>query len=120
MSGSAIASSSKSRRAVSKAVLAATVWTAAMLVGIAPPLASLRAETAEPWRNITPDASLRGWHSTGGNARYTVVGGELIGRAAPGKANSWLVSDTTYGDYIMEFDAKTDPLLNSGVMVRVL
>ncbi|MFV1919739.1 DUF1080 domain-containing protein [Sphingomonas sp. MJ1 (PH-R8)] len=118
MSGSAIASSSKSRRAVGKAVLAATVWTTAMLVGVAPPLASLRAETAEPWRNITPDASLRGWHSTGGNARYTVVGGELIGRAAPGKANSWLVSDATYGDYIMEFDAKTDPLLNSGVMVR--
>ncbi|GAA0735155.1 3-keto-disaccharide hydrolase [Sphingomonas japonica] len=71
-----------------------------------------------PWRDITPRAGLAGWHATGGKATYAIENGELVGRAAPGKTNSWLVSDAQYGDYIMEFDARTDPALNSGVMVR--
>ncbi|WP_116090332.1 3-keto-disaccharide hydrolase [Sphingomonas crusticola] len=70
------------------------------------------------WRAIALRPGLPGFHRTGGDAVYEVVGGELVGRARPGKTNSWLVSDALYGDYIMEFDAKTDPVLNSGVMVR--
>jgi hypothetical protein len=118
MSRNPIAPCGNSSRSVTKAVLAAAIWTTAALVGSAPPLAPLRAQTAAPWQDITPREGLQGWHITGGSATYSVAGGELIGRAAPGKTNSWLVSDAAYGDYIMEFDAKTDPLLNSGVMVR--
>jgi len=71
-----------------------------------------------PWRDVTPRTGLSGWHKVGGNATYDVAGGELVGRAEPGKTNSWLVSDAQYGDFIIEFDAKTDPALNSGVMIR--
>ncbi|MBB6504941.1 hypothetical protein F4693_001922 [Sphingomonas endophytica] len=71
-----------------------------------------------PWRDVTPRAGLSGWHKVGGNATYDVADGELVGRAEPGKTNSWLVSDAQYGDFIIEFDAKTDPALNSGVMIR--
>lgn len=70
------------------------------------------------WRDITPRAGLAGWHTTGGKAAFEVAGNELIGRAAPGPKNSWLVSDAQYGDFILEFDAKTDPGLNSGAMIR--
>ncbi|HEY0622816.1 DUF1080 domain-containing protein [Sphingomonas sp.] len=76
------------------------------------------AQEQVPWVDITPRADLAGWHIAGGRAPYEVVGGELIGRAAPGPANSWLVSDRQYGDFILEYDAKTDPVLNSGVMIR--
>lgn len=76
------------------------------------------AQTSAPWSNVAPDISLKGWHATGGKATFAVENGELVGRAAPGTANSWLVSDSLYGDYILEFDAKTDPALNSGVMIR--
>jgi hypothetical protein len=71
-----------------------------------------------PWQDVTPARGLAGWKATGGSARFDVVQGELIGRAAPGKTNSWLVSDASYGDFILEFEAKTDPALNSGVMIR--
>lgn len=73
---------------------------------------------AAPWRDITPRDGLAGWHRNGGQAQFEVRDGELIGRAAPGSDNSWLVSDASYGDFILEFDAKTDPSLNSGVMIR--
>ncbi len=71
-----------------------------------------------PWHDMTPAQGLAGWHVTGGSARFDVENGELVGRAAPGSTNSWLVSDVSYGDFILEFEAKTDPALNSGVMIR--
>jgi hypothetical protein len=74
--------------------------------------------SAAPWHDITPRAGLAGWHATGGHASYVAENGELVGRAVSGSANSWLVSDTQYGDFIVEFDAKTDPTLNSGMMIR--
>ncbi len=73
---------------------------------------------AAPWRDVTPRAGLAGWHAVGGKATYAVADGELVGRAEISKTNSWLVSDAQYGDFIIEFDAKTDPKLNSGVMIR--
>lgn len=76
------------------------------------------AQARAPWRDITPQAGLSGWHAAGGKAVYEVVDGELVGRAVPGSANSWLVSDAQFGDFILEFEARTDSLLNSGVMIR--
>lgn len=71
-----------------------------------------------PWRDVTPKAGLAGWTVAGGNAPYRVENGELIGRAAAKTPNSWLVSNQQYGDFIVEFEAKTDPILNSGMMIR--
>lgn len=95
----------------------------AFLALVAAPLAiaasvPTAAQVQAQWRDITPRADLAGWHATGGNATFTVTNGEVIGRAAPGSTNSWLVSDALYGDFILEFEAKTDPMLNSGVMIR--
>lgn len=89
---------------------------AAPLLAMTPTPAATQAPA--PWRDITPQAGLAGWHTVGGKATYEVINGELVGRAAPGPANSWLVSDAQYGDFILEFDAKTDQALNSGVMIR--
>ena len=98
------------------------VWIAAFGLFAAPAIAAApapaRTHNQGPWRDATPRAGLAGWHTAGGNATFEVDGEELVGRAAPGSANSWLVSDAQYGDFILEFDAKTDPALNSGVMIR--
>lgn len=76
------------------------------------------APTKAPWRDITPRAGLAGWHKLGGNATYSFADGAVVGQAAPGKANSWLVSDDMFGDFIVEYDVKTDPKLNTGMMIR--
>jgi hypothetical protein len=85
---------------------------------MAPIPVSAAQEQQAPWQDVTPRAGLAGWHSAGGQAPYSVVDGEVVGSAVPNSANSWLVSDALYGDFILEFDAKTDPTLNSGVMIR--
>ena len=89
----------------------------AQAVSQAAPQAQTR-QTNAPWHDVTPRQGLPGWHVTGGKADYSIDKGELVGRAMPGATNSWLVSDASYGDFIIEFDAKTDPKLNSGVMIR--
>lgn len=90
---------------------------AAPLIALTPVSAGQDSRQA-PWQDVTPRAGLAGWHSAGGQAPYSVVDGEVVGSAAPNSPNSWLVSDALYGDFILEFDAKTDPTLNSGVMIR--
>lgn len=71
-----------------------------------------------PWRVLSPEAMLATWHVTGGQATYRHENGEIVGRSVLRTPNSWLVSDEVYGDFILEFEAKTNPKLNSGVMIR--
>ncbi len=100
-------------------LVAMTALVAMMAVPAAAPVqAAGVSEKTAPWRDVTPRSGLAGWHAVGGKATYTVADGELVGRAEISKTNSWLVSDAQYGDFIIEFDAKTDPMLNSGVMIR--
>jgi hypothetical protein len=100
------------------ALLALTAWSSATLPAVATAQSAPARSAAAPWQDLMPKPGLAGWHRTGGNATYEVVGDELVGRAVVGKGNSWLVSDRLYGDFIVEFDARTDPTLNSGMMIR--
>jgi hypothetical protein len=70
------------------------------------------------WHSLTPDRSLAGWSVRGGKATFAVAGQEIVGRSVLGSPNSFLITDATFGDFILEYDAKVDPQLNSGVMVR--
>src|SRR6201991_3264493 len=87
---------------------------ATVLLALAPatPCASLK------WYPLNADRSLEGWSVRGGKAEFTVVGQEIVGRSVLGSPNSFLITDATFGEFILEYDAKVDPRLNSGVMVR--
>jgi Domain of Unknown Function (DUF1080) len=80
--------------------------------------AQAKSTRSAPWQSLTPKTGLTGWHPMGGQASYAVENGELVGRSVLKSRNSWLVSDAQYGDFILEYEAKTDPKLNSGVMIR--
>lgn len=63
--------------------------------------------------------TLNGWHPLGGGADYTVVDGAIVGTTRPGIPNSFLVTDRSYGDFILEFDVRQDVgPSNSGVQFR--
>src|SRR5262245_10221398 len=87
---------------------------ATVLLAFAPATASAGLN----WRSLNPGRSLEGWSVRGGKAPFTVEGQDIVGRSVLGSPNSFLVSDATFGDFILEYDAKVDPRLNSGVMVR--
>nr|MCU0753399.1 DUF1080 domain-containing protein [Akkermansiaceae bacterium] len=65
-------------------------------------------------------SNLDGWTQRGGKAVYSVENGEIVGTSVMNTPNSFLCTDRTYGDFILEYEFKVDPRLNSGVQIRSL
>ena len=53
-----------------------------------------------------------------GASTYRVENGEIVGTTGDPTANTFLTPKREYGDFVLEFDVKTDPRLNSGVQIR--
>lgn len=80
---------------------------------------SLPAAGAE-WKKLFNGKNLKGWSIHSGTATYRVEKGEIVGTAVLGSPNTFLCTDQEYKDFILEFEVKADPLLNSGVQFRSL
>ncbi len=61
---------------------------------------------------------LTGWVQRGGKAKYSIDGDAIVGASVTGTPNSFLCTEKTYGDFVLEYDFKVDPRLNSGVQIR--
>jgi hypothetical protein len=61
---------------------------------------------------------LHGWVQKGGQAKFTVENGEIVGTTVPNTPNSFLCTERDYGNFILELEFKVDPGLNSGVQIR--
>ncbi|HEV57661.1 MAG TPA: DUF1080 domain-containing protein, partial [Phycisphaerales bacterium] len=70
------------------------------------------------WVDLFDGKTLNGWTQLNGTAKYAVEDGVIVGTAVQGSPNSFLCTDTFYGDFLLEFEVKVDSSLNSGVQVR--
>jgi len=70
------------------------------------------------WTPLFDGKTLKGWKQLNGTAKYTVEDSCIVGTTVEGSPNSFLCTDKTYGDFILEYDFKVDPRLNSGVQIR--
>src|SRR3954469_14849067 len=61
---------------------------------------------------------LSGWVQRGGKAKYSIDGDQIVGTSVVNTVNSFLCTEKTYGDFVLEYDFKVDPRLNSGVQIR--
>jgi hypothetical protein len=76
------------------------------------------ADDAE-WQSLFDGKSLQGWRLVNGTASYEVIDGAIVGTTKPGTPNSFLATERSYGDFILEFEAKqTVGPTNSGVQFR--
>jgi hypothetical protein len=87
----------------------------AALLGAA--CSSLATSAAEPVA-LCNGRDLSGWVQRGGQAAYRAEGAEIVGVSVAGTPNSFLCTERTFGDFVLEFEFKVDPRLNSGVQVR--
>lgn len=76
------------------------------------------AVAAEPMTPLFDGKTLNGWVQKGGQAQYRVEGGCIVGRTVLKTPNSFLCTTKDYADFILEFEFKVDPKLNSGVQFR--
>lgn len=75
-------------------------------------------ESKSAWISLFNGKDLKGWKQLNGDAEYQVKNGEIIGISRLNTPNSFLCTEKSYGDFILEFDVWIDPDLNSGVQFR--
>lgn len=59
-----------------------------------------------------------GWQQAGGEAKYSVIDGVVVGESVANTPNSFMCTKKLYGDFILQYEYKCDDLLNSGVQFR--
>ncbi|QDS96756.1 3-keto-disaccharide hydrolase [Adhaeretor mobilis] len=62
--------------------------------------------------------NLKGWVKRGGDATYAIEGDAIVGTSVPNTQNTFLCTELTYGDFMLEVDFKVDDGLNSGIQIR--
>jgi len=67
------------------------------------------------WKALFDGKTLNGWEIRSGFAKYHVEDGVIVGTTVEGSPNTFLCTKKRYGDFILEFEVKVDPVLNSGV-----
>ena len=70
------------------------------------------------WHPLFNGTDLNGWTRLNGEAPYTVDNGEIVGTTVMGTPNSFLVTEQTYGDFLLELEFWVDPAINSGIQIR--
>jgi hypothetical protein len=75
-------------------------------------------EDKTPWVNLLAGNDYLGWTIKGGTATYEVRDGLVTGKTVHNSPNTFLTSDTVYGDFILELEYKVDSTMNSGIQIR--
>jgi len=70
------------------------------------------------WRNLFNGKDLAGWKQINGQAPYTVEKGMIVGTTIKDSPNSFLATEETFGDFILELEFKIDEGTNSGIQFR--
>ena len=73
---------------------------------------------ADGWTDLFNGKDLSGWVQRGGAAKYTIEDGAIVGTSTLNTSNSFLCTGRDYSDFILEYEFKVDPRLNSGVQIR--
>jgi hypothetical protein len=81
-------------------------------------LAAVPAQAQDGWKPLFNGKNLDGWYVCNGTAPFTVEDGAIVGKSVTGSPNSFLCAKEVFGDFILEYEAKVESDMNSGVMVR--
>ncbi len=74
----------------------------------------------EAWTDLFNGKDFSGWKQLNGKALYEVKDGMVVGTSVAKTPNSFMTTEKTYSDFILEFEVMVDPQLNSGVQIRSL
>ena len=72
------------------------------------------------WQPLFNGKNLEGWTVLGGDAEFEARDNMIVGSATMNTPNTFLTTEETYSDFILEYEVKVHPKLNSGVQIRSL
>ncbi|MCF8362921.1 MAG: DUF1080 domain-containing protein [Prolixibacteraceae bacterium] len=79
---------------------------------------AVSAQDNEGWKDLFNGKNLRGWKVLNGSAGFKVQDGVIVGISKMNTPNTFLATKDMFGDFILEYEAKIDPVLNAGVQIR--
>jgi hypothetical protein len=68
--------------------------------------------------NLLSDELVPQWVQKGGEAKFEVIDGVLVGTSRPNTPNSFFCPPERYANFELEFEVMCEPRLNSGVQIR--
>ena len=71
------------------------------------------------WEPLFNGKNLEGWKIVGGPAEFEIDDGILIGSAKSGKLNTFLSTEKSYSDFILELEIFLPNMLNSGIQFGI-
>jgi len=57
---------------------------------------------AQKWTNLFDGKTFTGWKQLNGQAKYEIKNGVIIGTTVANTPNSFMATEKTYGDFILE------------------
>lgn len=72
------------------------------------------------WKPLFNGTDLKGWTKRNGNAEYKIINKAIVGVSQLNTPNTFLCTEETYGDFVLELEAKVEVGLNSGIQIRSL
>jgi hypothetical protein len=72
------------------------------------------------WKSLFNGKDLSGFVQRNGKAEYKVIDNAIVGVSQMNTPNSFLCTEQTYGNFILEVDVKVEAGLNSGIQIRSL
>jgi hypothetical protein len=83
-------------------------------------LITTNAQDSGKWLKLFNGKNLENWEVLNGDAEFKVENGLIIGTSKMNTPNTFLATKEKYDNFILEYEAKIDPLLNAGVQIRSL
>lgn len=74
--------------------------------------------SAQTWESLFNGKDLKGWKVLNGTAEYKVKDNMIVGISKTNTPNTFLATNKSYQDFILEFEFKIEEGLNSGVQIR--
>jgi hypothetical protein len=92
--------------------------TTACAIAVALVLLAVPLDARNGCRPLFNGKTLDGWYACNGTAPFTVEDGAIVGRTVVASPNSFLCSNDSFGDFILEYEVWVNTNLNSGMQVR--
>jgi hypothetical protein len=106
------------RRRVGRGFSPAVAIANAIILACALAALALAPRAQGGWRPLFDGRTLDGWYQCNGKATFVVEDGTVVGRTVLDSPNSLLCTKEKFGDFILEYEAKIESEMNSGVQVR--
>lgn len=74
-------------------------------------------QKGEKWTDLFNGKDLKGWKPLNGKAKFEVLNGEIVGTTVAAEPNSFLATEATYGDFVLELEFHMSDM-NTGIQFR--